>query len=736
MSETITVGGADAKEIQVDGIKPRTESLNLADEKNKELVSAVSGVVEEHISSHESLLEAEFDELDYYDYMFRCGRNTTEKANNTPVKEPTASRSDVGASMFFRQVMQSAAKTYSLQHGRDAFLKYSPISTHGVPYSQEDGKLQAVQLNTLAQWNLDQIGFDENVLMPHDIMVAKQGVSILLANWDRRYDTRRFRIPAGYEEGTGTYKTIETEEIEVLVKNQLDISMVNVSACRFDPTIGTIEDQECFAITNIIGMREVVGMVKAGYWTQETMNKLTESTRWDGQAGDMRKSSNAENADITEQSNDKTGKFLLWRIWINLPIDDSGKLDEKTVIPQRYICDYIGNTISDAVCMRIERNDDPDDEIPAIAVFDYPDSSGRFFHISKGHVLKNNYAVETTVVNQMLDNSSLKNNLPTVERKGAVVTRPKAWGRGVRFVVRNSATDDIREMSIGDNTQTSLAILNYIKEDSKMAIHTDPAQMGEGLGARATATEASGVMKLSAAPSVMNAQYITKQTFSWIGRKFASYVKAFSLPEQVIQITDSKSPIQDIRPSEIYGQFDVRVDVVDEVVNDIMEENKISQDFLLFSQNQALGAMVDMKGLLEEYFIRRYKKSFISGEVDFDARSKAAQENEMMMREGIPAKREEGQNDRIHLESHRAEKLRYMGIEDTEIAQHLELVDKHILEHVAGEGAQQQGGQQVPATPAADGMTPQGGAGTIPAAGVQGGTPPTVGAVTQKAVAQ
>lgn len=724
----VTVGGADTKDLKIDKVETRVEFENFAD--NKEISASVTTVVDEYIKSFEALLDPEFSELDHYDYMYRCGRNATEASSNDAMAKTEDPRSDVGASMFFRQVMQSAAKTYSLQHGRDSFFKYVPISTKGVVFSDEDGAMQASQMNTLSKWNLDQIGFDERVLMPLNISVARLGVGILMADWVREQKLITVTIPSAVDPETGAVaEKNETIEINTLVKNHMDVKLLNVQSCRFDPSISAIQDQECFAVTNVIGLSDVVQMVKSGYWSEEQFLKLSQDTRWDGESGDSSKEATSDNFDIGAEANNKTGKFLMWRVWVNLPIAD-GKMDEKTIIPERYVCDFIGNTIDASVCMRIERNDDPDDEIPAEAVYDYPDVDGRFFHISKGHVLKNNYAVEVTAINQMIDGVSLAMNPPTIEKKGAIVKRPQKYSRNERFVVRNSVNEDIRELVITDKSQTSLMLLNYIRDDSKMAVHTDPAQMGEGLGARATATEASGVMKLSAAPSVMNAKYITKQTFGWLGRKMDSYWKAFSLPEQVVRITDSRNPIQDVKPDQLKAPMDVRVDVVDEIVNDIMEENKISQDLQLFSTNQELGAMVDMQALLEEYFIIRYKKDFSSDVVDYDARSTAESENNMMMINGVTVKPEQTQNHRVHLELHKAERLRYRGVE----AQYpsVQVLDNHIEAHTAMMGG---GGQQV-RQPEQIAPAPAGGAGTIPAQGLGGGEPPTVGAVTQKAVAQ
>lgn len=506
MAKQITVGGADTKNLKIDAVEER-EIQNFADD--KETMEAVLSAVSEHVLAQESLLEPYHEELIYYDYMFRCGRNEEQKELHKPMAVPEDPRSDVGATMFFRQILQSAAKTSSLQNGRDRVFKYVPIQTEGVTMSDEDGRLQAEQMNTLWDWNSKQDEFETRIQQPSNMMVAKSGLVFQTINWVRERKLKKFSIPTDYNETTKAYDSTEDIEVDVLTKNQASFNLLNPLAIRLDPTIDTVQKQECVAVTDVIGLTDAVSLVQQGYWSQDQFAKLDENTRWDGISGTLNVEDTDDNRGINASTNDNTGKFLQWRVWINLPIDDDGKLDELTVIPQRYVCDFLGNTIDDSVCMRIERNDDPDDEIPVSVVHDYPDEPGRLFHISKGAVLKSNYAVETTGVNQMVDGVSIAQNPPLIEKKGAVISKSRKFGRGARIIVKNNVNEDIKELTPADRTNTSLALLKYVQDDSKTAIHTDPAQMGEGLGARATATEASGVMKLSAAPSVANAKYIT-----------------------------------------------------------------------------------------------------------------------------------------------------------------------------------------------------------------------------------
>ena len=708
--QQIQTGIQETKDLKLN-VQERQDVSNLADDKL--IVDPVTTLIDEIIKSHEQKMQVFWDEMLHYDYMFRCGLNSAQKSLNKPMASPEDAKSDVGATMFFRQIMQSAAKYYSLQTGRDALWKYSTVYTKGVELSKEDGQLQADMMNTLVDWSLRKEEFDPK-LMTMDLMIAKYGILFVGVNWLRKTGKKKVRIPSvptlldkakAAITKTSTKKS-EFIEVDTIYENRPETIIINPYSIRLDPNIDTIQKQDCVGVTATIPFSNAIEMVENGYWSEDRFAEIKPNHGWDGTAGIYKKGEQDANSikNVSTSSSDKTSMFLMWDCFANLPIDEKGKLDQKKSLPFLHRCTFLGNTIADSICVRIERSDDPDGEIPIHAVHDYPDDPDRMFHISKGAVLKNNFAVEVTAVNQMIDGVSLALNPPIMEKKGAVISSNRQYGRGKRIVVRDNVQTDMKEFTVNDRTQTGLALLTYIKDDSKMAIHTDPAQMGEGLGSRASATESSGVMRLSAAPSVMNAKYVTSQLFGYLARKYKSLWQEFALDDQVIQITDTDAAIQTVKPAEVYGEFDIKVDVVDQMVNDIMEEQKAAQDIAAFGANQIVSQLVDWESMMEEYFIRRYGRSFVKDSTDADAVTVARQENRQIM-SGVSVKPEEGQNHKIHIRQHKIERLRYRGAEE-EFALQIKLLDamieghEQMMESSQGEGRKTQAteteGQQVP----------------------------------------
>jgi len=684
MSE-ITGGIVDTKDLELT-INAEEEFENYA--ADEDVAKTVTNRVGDLIKTYTSQLEEIWKEFVHYDYMFRCGKSIAQKNLNTPMATVEDPKSNVGATMFFRQIMQSAAKVYALQSSRDKYWSYVPVETAGIPLSKEESLTQTNMLDTLVTWSLEKDKFPSK-LMGMCVLVAKYGILFATVNWKRKTGMKKIVLPPGED---GQKSEIE---IDTIYENRPTITVLSPYSVILDPNVDEIQDQECVCITKVMPFSEAVGMVENGYWDEDQFRKITSSHQWNGTAGRPKDSEVDENIGVIGSVSDKTASLLVWDCWVRLPIDEKGKVDQKKVVPRLYRCSFVGNQIEDSICVRVSPNDDPDDEIPIVAVCDYPDDPGRQFHISKGAILKNNYAIEVTTVNQMIDSVSLSMTPPTIERKGSVISFP-GFGRGKRIVVRDSVNEDMREYAVPDRTQTGITMLQYVKDDSKMAVHTDPSQMGEGLGARASATEASGVMKLSAGPSVMNAQYVTEQLFTFLALKLKSYWQNFGLHNQVVQITDSEAPLQTIHPTDITGEFDVRVDVVHKMVDDILGEQKLSQDLQMILSNPDLAQRVDIEGLLEEYFITRYGKSYANHTTDADSVA-VAQKNIRLIMAGQPVQAEEGQNSRAHLKIYRAERLRYRGMEEQ--FPQVQGLDNLIEQHeqmLAGEAGAPQGGVPQP----------------------------------------
>jgi len=685
---------------------------NLADD--QEIVEAVTGRLDGLAKEYEALLEPLWDEFVHYDYMFRCGRNDTEKEKNVPMKTTEETGADCGATMFFRQIMQSAAKIYSLATSRDAYWKYTPLETAGIPYSAKDGEVQASMLNTLIKWNLAKDKFG-NKLVQSAQMVSKHGLLYIGVDWMRKTSTRTIKGPA--KEGSSEP---ESFDLDVIDENRASIVVHSPFSVLLDPNIDDVQKQDFLFLTRVESMGDIIERVEQGYYSEDQFRKIAPDHKWDGAAGRPKDDDTNSNRDIEIGVNTKGANLLVWDAWAMLPISEAGEMDENKFRPLRYRCTFVGNTIATAICLRIDRNDHPEDRIPLALIWDYPDDPDNIAHISKGHVLKNNYAVETTTLNQMVDGVSVALNPPSIERKGGVI-KHEGYGRGKRIVVRENVNEDIREFNVNDRTQTGIALLQYTKEDSKTAVHTDSAQMGEGIGSRATATEASGVMQLSAAPSVMNAKYVIDQLFTYLADEFKLYWQYYAMPEQVVQITDTEAPLQTIKPSEIYGEFDVVVDIVDRVVSDILGEQKIAEDIAMLTQSPVTSERIEVDDLLNEYFIVRYGRSFVKNYNDADALALAHANTARIAAGETPIPPEDGQNTKAHLKVYRAERMRYLGVEDefvTQVAALDKLIEQFSVQEQEAQPMQGAPGPQDASVAGAPDVALGGGGNMIPTPGV------------------
>ena len=144
------------------------------------------------------------------------------------------------------------------------------------------------------------------------------------------------------------------------------------------------------------------------------------------------------------------------------------------------------------------------------------------------------------------------------------------------------------------------------------------------------------------------------------------------------------------------------MDIVDRVVNDILGEQKIAEDIAKFAQSPTTAGLIDFDGLLNEYFIIRYGKSFVKNYDDSDAIA-MAHENIARIAAGDPALPPvDGQNTKAHLKVYRADRVRYRGVED-KFEMQVAALDKLIEQFALQDGGQGQPQAQAPEIPSVAG---------------------------------
>lgn len=629
------------------------------------------------------------------DSMYACMQNrsllSSEKSKGMDRSADT--RANVGSVLFFRQTNQLASQLVSVARSRPDLWKYNTIGNAALEESLEDGSNIAAQANALARWTLKQDGF--NAKLPEFAVHAfKYSNVFAMIRQHRTYGRKLVKEPIFEdvmgEDGTVTavLKGERRKWIKEAKENYPSVVFPHVDMIFADRYIPNMADQNCVVMLSRRTRTELYEDVMMGYFDQDVYDTITKDDEWDGSTGGEEQEKEATNRE-RDFAPSGTGIFLQWDIFQRSPIDDNGNWDEDNP-PQLYWGTVIGNSIEKGKVVRLERNPDPDDEIPIKEIRINPDSSGELYHTTNAEVVRSSYSADCTLLNMALDNMGNVNDPPMLITDGTHRVRDFTFKKGARWHVDN--VNSIKEFQMRDNTLQTTNLLDRVEGAAKQALGTDDSMMGQYAGARTSATEFMGVNQNTKNPHMVQIGYILNQLLPWMARKYMSYWYEYGLPNQVAQITDEDKPydlpIKDVAAKMMFG-FDVTVDILDEYEDDAVKSQQ-AQAIM-----QTIGASpffqtspyhtVNPAELLKEWLTSmKWNPSRVimpNGEADSEKAAKL--ENTVMLQTGEYDRPQPNENHMVHLRVHKAERLRWKGLEDSgdPRAASLGLLDQHIAEH-------------------------------------------------------
>lgn len=648
------------------------------------------------------------------DYMARAAQNRTitesEKNEGANLPDDTA-LANTGSTLFFRQYRQLAAAGISVQTARPRPFKYSPIINENVFTSAEEGNEQANQMNVLAKWTMKMDHFDEkSTEFWHQL--TKYGNVPIMMYQEQEWGERMYKKPVYREidRGDGTQEPVldhyEEERGEYLVKNYPAIKSLPIDSVYADFYGGDLPKQDCVVVVSINNKEYFKRLARADLLDEEMVNKLGEKYKWDGSTEKELLKSKIENENITQPST-ATDLFLTFDVFRRLPLDDENlNWDDPEVEEKIYWMTFVGNSITEGLPLRFEENPDPDDEIPIKMVHHLPDDAEKIYHIAMAQIVRSNYSVECTLKNQAIDNASLICRPPLKAVEGEVRAtlgggKDFSYKPGQMFLCESNVTQ-IEEMPVKETVQTSLSLLEYIKNDDMTALNTDKPFMGESYGARTSATEAQNAYQSALRPQLAMVKYVLNQYLGFYAKKMKSYWGKYKAPGQVVAITDETDyPI--VRPEEIHGEFDIQIDVADEFENDLVQEQQLNDTIRLIGEVPDIAKNIDIPGLMIEYLRRRKLPiSLVRPPEEADSAEIARQESITMLEQGQVVQIREGENLYVHLREHQGKRLEYKGLEDSH--PEVQILDRHIEETkaaIANKFGSQGGGAGTGGTPSA-----------------------------------
>ena len=630
-------------------------------------------------------------------YMFACAQNrsinTDERIKGANASSETRERAESGSTQFFRMVNQFAAQYMSVYLSRPSPFKYSPIINNNIFASSEEARTQSEHYDITARWvlkrNKDSVrtldfatlaylygGYPEMVFMRQRSAVRTKREPVFIDEIEPSTG-EPIRIP--------TQDFTETEE-EFIVESFPEFQTFSIWNMYCDVNVGNMQDQEWVYLVDPITLSEAIEEARMGEYDIDKLRLLKRTHYWDGNIAGQHKEDErlSEGLDQATDPTD-TGMILRWNIFANVPIDEDGNWDPAGTVPKRHWITILGNRPDDGIIVKVERNPDPDDEIPVNFTNVLPGPPDSFYHMAPGQSIRSNYSIECTLKNQIVDESTTDLNAPLIIRQNAFPSQTDfPWDGGV-WECTGSPKDSWDRPSSGNSSQFALQLLAVVEDDTRRALAFDPSFLGQGLGSRASANEASGVRQSSLAPHLSMVRYIMAQREEWRARKIKSYMDNFAPTEQIIAITDDAGHFRPVEVGTLHGEFDIEINIVDEFEDSIAKKQAINEAMAIVAQDPDYKANTEIPELLKEFFqvLKLPAARLVTPPTDSDAISIARNENAMMINGGTVVRPQPGQNHKTHLVQHKAEELRWKGIppeSDPRVANAQTLLRAHIEE--------------------------------------------------------
>lgn len=662
-------------------VEPPDNPANLADD--KKIVEKVRPILADAFRQYKSQREAYEDIWNVMEDMFRCGQNEsirgTERTKwdslsaNTSVGDITETRSHVGSTLHYRSVVTLAAQKMRVLNASDSPFEYVPRYNPSVFKSYQQADQQADQHNTLMRWTMNRDGFKVKMI-DAAMQCSKLGNVPVMVYWRKRTAVRKTRVPVYSDVFPDQIEDYITVDVEYPVECHPTLEILPLENVYADVSIGNLQDQDTVVVRGIVNLSEFLSGKRSGIF--KNVEDVKPEHKWrpgeeEDDVSEERKTSSGIDAD--EGTVSESCGYVKLTAFARLPITDDGKWDDDAE-PRLYQCVFAADFTS-GPCLQLERNADPDDEIPIRMIHDMPDSSDMLYHVAPGQIIRSNYHEQTTAKRQAIDVKSFISNPAKKAISGEVHNKDLRHHKGKVYWV--DRPESLTWDTVPDVTQSVLMMLQYLDDDSKRALALESPITGEsGLGSRATAVEVERVHESAESPHLMMVQYYLEQILGFYAKKSIGLWHINSEPNQVVSITDEPERRQIIRPGEMFGDFDV--DLV------VFRDYEINMN-----KARALRTIVEAGGAIPQFaaavnwrnfatqLCRRYKldASELVLPATGDERAKARRENALMER-GIPAEPSPGEQHSEHLLEHYGDRQRFYGHED----QHADigLLDKHI----------------------------------------------------------
>ena len=536
------------------------------------------------------------------DRMLRVSK-TRDRTSATDQQEDTLS--NVSSTSYYKAIrIITAGQKAIMFYGDELPVKYeeNPGSTDFK--NNEEAKRVTREQNLLLRYTFDQDGLEyklKNTLY----FINKYGQVPVGIEWDYETEEKVERVPIEYDE-EGRPLTFAFENKRRVVRDWPTLSTYDLKDFYFDTQISDMQDQKCVLFRTQKGIEYLHNKQTDGEYLN--VGQVTDDQ--------MFKDEDANNSDVlrnreedsgqTPESNE-TGNIEIFSGYIRLPIDDKNKWNPKETVPSWFQFVFAGNIENNAVCLQLRRNPFHHGKLPFKIIYSHLDDKGAV-RMGYASLLECLYEEETSTINEMIDNKTLRTRKPWIAEKGNVLSRNLKFRQGNQtiWVKSGTGTTALKEVQVQDTTQNTLLHLNDIRKDFNETAGTDKAMAGQFAGARTTSTEYQGVMNQAMKPALEDAEFMADQILPWIADMSALLWRQFGDPTRIIQVTESGLTYP-VKPTELYGDFRTRVVSIGQFEGDMLRRQE--ENNFIAAAYQFVAPLMGKAGQLEFWRdIMRHRK--------------------------------------------------------------------------------------------------------------------------------
>lgn len=658
-------------------------------------------------------------EMDIADEMYRAAKTRTsvesDQSNN---KEDT--RSNVSSTAFNRAIRALTANEVSVILGNEDELPvvYEPLPG-ATEYREDEGQRIAQDQNATLAYTFNASKM-RDVIRSIFLYVNKYANQLVGMKWDRRKEKRRDRVPVKFEtdEATGMRRPVKWEHKvqERTVSDQPRLERYDMKDCWFDSMIDDIQDQSCVIIRRQKQLSDIWQLQRMAEF--KNVDKITTAALHKSEGSESVLSDRQANASEDSDANSPTTLFDVYEAWIRLPInDETGAWEPSSELPHWYHVYFVGDLDGAPVCVKLSPNPYNCNRIPLLLFHSHEDDKGAL-HMGYSVLAKCLYMIETTILNQAIDNNTVRNQKPLIADLGSLHVRDMTFtAGGNRVWWKTPGADDPHEIEIQDTTRQTIPLLNLIQDYLKETMGTNKPFMGEALGQRTSASEAIGVLEQAVKPALEDAKYKANQLLPFIAEWNMELWRQFGDPELRLVLTQQNEQ-REVKPAMLWGPLSVRVTSIKRFQDGILrrkeEDMFLNQFFPLAQPYMSEEGIVNALSQIAKNRNYQDVDTWWKKSSDYDARRVARMENESILHSGVYDMPKQEENHAAHLAEHQPYLANYSLLPEMERdPENIRRMQLHIQVHEQMLAGSKQGAAQAAMTgaPSALGVEGVGGNG-------------------------